>query len=104
MFAVLRSRENRRSWSLEKLCITPGLNPLGPESFVGSVGHTVGSSRARRYRTTPGIPVDHTGFSFFYFMLFSDTVLKDLCHHNNSTFLCGETKTVSINVQHNIDV
>lgn len=70
VFAVLRSRGNRRSWSLGKLCITPGLNPLGPESFVGSVGHTVGSSRTRRYCATPGIAVDNTGFAILYFIPF----------------------------------
>lgn len=77
VFAVLRSREHRRSWSLGKLSITPGLNPLDPGSFVGSVGHTVGSSRVRRYCVTPGMPVDHTGFAFLYVILFSDAVLKD---------------------------
>lgn len=95
VFVALRSRENRRSWSLGKLCTTPGLNPLGPESFVGSVGHTAGSSRARRYCAAPGIPVDLTGFSFFYFMLSSYIVVKDLCHHNNSTFFGVITKQVS---------
>lgn len=58
------------SWSLGKLCITPGLNPLGPESCVGSVGHTVGSSRARRYWATPDIPVIDASFAFFLFTLF----------------------------------
>lgn len=41
--AALRRRRSRRSWRRGKLCITPGLNPLGPESFAGSVVLTVGS-------------------------------------------------------------
>ncbi len=51
--AALRRRRSRRSWRLGKLCTTPGLNPLGPESFAGIVVLTVGSWRARRYCTVP---------------------------------------------------
>lgn len=51
--AALRRRQSRSSWRLGKLCTTPGLNLLGPESFAGNVVPTVGSWRARRYCTLP---------------------------------------------------
>jgi len=47
--AALRRRGRRRSWRLGKLCTIPGLSPLGPESFAGTVVLTVGSWRLRRY-------------------------------------------------------
>lgn len=41
--AAHRRRQSTSSWRLGKLCTTPGLNLLGPESFAGNVVPTVGS-------------------------------------------------------------